>query len=385
MSENQSVDTGLYVHVPFCFSRCDYCGFYSTLPGAGSVEQYLFRLQQESEAARTGWHGQIKTVFTGGGNPTTLGLPGIRKLFSLLESWFSDGWPEEITLETNPETLTAEIVDYLAGIDGIRLSMGIQRLKDDELALLGRRARLDSVNRALEIACSRLNNVSIDLILGVPGCSSLADDLDVLLRRFAVQHVSAYFLTVEDGSPLQRRILSGELPDPDETGPEELFAVRETLKNNGFEHYEISNYARPGRRCRHNLNYWLAGDYFGLGPSAVSCHKNRRVTNPADLDRWLASAPPHVETLSPVDRRNEFVMLSLRLVTDGLDLAALENRFGSQPAEFVEELTRQIAAGNLEKSDSGRVRLTDRGLAIADNVIAGLFISRPLINTDEHG
>jgi len=260
MPENLPAPTGLYVHVPFCLSRCDYCGFYSTVPGADSVEQYLPRLQQESEVARACSHGPVKTVFIGGGNPTTLGLTGIRKLFSLLEPWLTASRPEEITLETNPETLTAELVDYLATVDGIRLSMGVQRLQDDELALLGRRARLDSVNRALDIACSRLNNVGIDLILGVPGCPSLADDLAALLRRFDVQHVSAYFLTVEEGSRLQRRILSGELPDPAETGPEELFAVRETLKNNGFEHYEISNYARSGRRCRHNMNYWLAGD-----------------------------------------------------------------------------------------------------------------------------
>ncbi len=378
MSETLSAATGLYVHVPFCFSRCDYCGFYSTIPAASSLEQYLIRLQHESEAARACRHGPVKTVFIGGGNPTTLGLTGIIKLFTMLEPWLSGSWPEEITLETNPETLTAEIVDYLAGIDGIRLSMGVQRLKDDELALLGRRARLDSVSRALDMACRRLNNVSVDLILGVPGCPSLAENLAALLQRFEIQHVSAYFLTVEDDSPLQRRILNGELPDPSETGPEELFAVRETLKNNGFEHYEISNYARPGRRCRHNLNYWLAGDYVGLGPSAVSCQADRRTTNPEDLALWLAAASPQVERLSLVDRRNESVMLSLRLVADGLDLAALENRFGQQPAEFFAELTRQVAAGNLEKHGAGRVRLTDRGLAVADNVIAGLFI-------DNHG
>lgn len=375
MPENLPVPTGLYVHVPFCFSRCDYCGFYSTIPGADSVEQYLFRLQQESEMVRAYGHGAVKTVFVGGGNPTTLGLPGIRRLFSLLEPWLTGGWPEEITLETNPETLTAELVDYLTTIDRIRLSMGVQRLQDNELALLGRRARLDSVNRALDIACSRLNNVSIDLILGVPGCPSLADDLAILLRRFNVQHVSAYFLTVEDGSRLQRRILRGELPDPSETGPEELFAVRETLKNHGFEHYEISNYARPGRRCQHNMNYWLAGDYVGLGPSAVSCQADCRTTSPADFTSWLSAAPPHVEKLSPVDRRNEFVMLSLRLITDGLDLVILEKRFGPQPAEFVEELTRQIEAGNLERHGAGLVRLTDQGLAVADSVIAGLFIT----------
>lgn len=374
MSENLPAPTGLYVHVPFCFSRCDYCGFYSTIPVADSVEQYLFRLQQESEMVRAYGHGAVKTVFIGGGNPTTLGLPGIRRLFSLLEPWLTESRPAEITIETNPETLTAELVDYLAGLAGIRLSMGVQRLKDDELALLGRRARLDSVNRALDIACSRLNNVSIDLILGVPGCPSLADDLAILLRRFDVQHVSAYFLTVEEGSPLQSRILNGELPDPAETGPEELFAVRETLKKNGFEHYEISNYARPGKRCRHNLNYWLSGDYIGLGPAAVSCRTACRATNPADFALWLEAAPPHVEKLSPVDRRNEFVMLSLRLVADGLDLVALENRFGPQPAEFTEELTRQIEAGNLERHDIRGIRLTMRGLAIADNVIACLFI-----------
>ncbi|HNX75989.1 MAG TPA: coproporphyrinogen-III oxidase family protein [Candidatus Rifleibacterium sp.] len=364
---------GLYLHVPFCLSKCDYCGFYSTPPQAGDIDRYLARLAEESAATRARWPAAISTVFVGGGNPTASGFLVVRRLVEIIQTWCSPTPPLEITFETNPETLTAETVDFLASLPGVRLSIGVQRLDDAELALLGRHARLDSVHRALDLACSRLKNVGIDLILGVPGCPSLTAALGGLLQRFGLQHVSAYFLTVEENTPMQKRIEAGLLPDPAEIGPEEMFAVRDLLVSNGFEHYEISNYARPGRRCLHNLNYWQAGDYIGLGPSAVSCCGNRRSANPPDLQRWLHAEPQEVEMLSDTDRRNEFLMLNLRLLNDGLALPALAARFGPQPPEFEHAWLRQVSAGNL-KQVGDRLLLTDQGLAVADQVLASMFI-----------
>ncbi len=365
--------TGLYVHVPFCLSKCDYCGFYSTVPVAGSVDAYLTRLAEEAATTRAGSQVNVDTVFVGGGNPTAIGVAGIMRLLQIIRPFYATKPPREMTFETNPETLNREIVELLADQRGIRLSIGVQRLADGELALLGRHARLDAVYRALDLACARIDNVGIDLILGVPGCPSLAPSAAALLQRFDLKHVSAYFLTVEADTPLQRRIEAGDLPDPSEVGPEELFELRNVLLAAGFEHYEISNYARPGRRCRHNLGYWHAENYLGIGPSAVSCRDGLRLTAPADLQRWLHAESPQRELLSITDRRNEFVMLSLRLLADGLDLAQLTSRFGTQPAEFSAELSRQLTAGNLEKNGDC-LRLTDQGLAIADYVMSSLFI-----------
>lgn len=364
---------GLYVHVPFCFSKCDYCGFYSTVPGKGDIDSYLCRLAEESALVRAQLPTGIRTVFVGGGNPTTLGEEGIARLVSIIETWFANGNPVEITFETNPETLTLPIIRLLQNLPGIRLSIGVQRLEDSELAVLGRKARLEAVYRALDLACSNLTNVAADIILGVPGCPSVADSLANLLLRFDLKHISAYFLTVEADTPLQQRISAGNLPDPAETGPEELFWVRDMLVSRGFEHYEISNYARPGWRCQHNLGYWLARDYIGLGPSAVSGMADCRTSNVADFASWLRAAPPQIERLTRVDQRNEFLMLHLRLLLDGLDLAVLTSRFGPQPEDFYAELDGQLAVGNLQRHGD-QIRLTDQGLAIADNVLASLFI-----------
>ena len=343
------------------------------MPTAGEIDRYLQRLAEESVQRQRDWSVRVKTVFVGGGNPTALGFQGITRLVEIIGLWGADGSFDEVTFETNPETLTPEILKSISGLPGLRLSMGIQRLDDGELELLGRQARLESVYRALDLACSRVENVSVDLILGVPGCQPLAAELAAILQRFDLKHVSAYFLTVEENTPMQRRILEGSLPDPSETGPEELYLVREVLLKNGFEHYEISNYARPGYRCRHNLNYWQAGNYIGLGPSAVSFHGSSRTSNVADLQLWLIGEMPEVENLSETDRRNEFVMLSLRLLCDGLDLHALEKRFGRQSDDFFRNLQAQIAFGNLLQH-AGRVCLSDAGLAMADNVMASLFV-----------
>lgn len=369
----KTADTGLYVHVPFCFSKCDYCGFYSVVPAADAFSRYFDRLAQEAAQRLPAWPGKIRTLFIGGGNPTATGIDGIKRLIDTLWKYVDPAELTEITFESNPETLTREIADFMATLPGIRLSMGMQRLNDDELSLLGRSARLDAVYRALDIACARIDNVGGDFILGVPGCDSIAERLAALVAGYPLRHVSAYFLTVEENTPMQRAIAAGQMPDPAETGPEELFQVRDVLTAAGFEHYEISNYSRPGYRCRHNLNYWQPGNYIGLGPAAVSGQGLTRTSNPADLQKWLNGCDPEVELLSQTDSRNEHVMLRLRLVGEGLDLDVLQKAHGRQSDEFFAALAQQLAAGHLNQSGN-IVRLTDMGLAIADHVMGSLFI-----------
>ncbi len=372
MSQNNHA--GLYLHVPFCLSKCDYCGFYSETPGQNSIELYLQRLAEEARARFEPATGHFKTVFVGGGNPTCIGLANLQRLVEIIRTLLpNQSLLQEWTFESNPETLTAEIADYLATLPQIRLSMGIQRLNDRELVVLGRRASMDAVYRALDTAFARLKNVGGDFILGVPGCPSLADDLHQLVTKYPFAHVSAYFLTLEENTPMQKAVSQGLLPDPADIGAEELYEVRDALAAAGFEHYEISNHARAGLACRHNLNYWSQGDYLGLGPAAVSSRDGIRLANPPDLRRWLAQEPPTIERLSLTDRRNEHLMLRLRLVQEGLDLAEFEKCFGRQSEDFYTTFARQIESGNLWR-EGDRIRLSDCGLRFADEVMASLFI-----------
>jgi oxygen-independent coproporphyrinogen-3 oxidase len=368
--------TLLYVHVPFCFSRCSYCAFYSKLPSEGDVERYLQGLEAEAKRRldEPFTPKKLRTVFVGGGNPTMLGVRGLGRFLEILESFVPFDELEEFSFETNPETLSAEVLRVLAAVPNLRLSMGIQRLQDAELAILGRNARMDAVYQALDLAFGVTANVSGDFILGVPGCPSVAPSLSGLLKRFPLKHLSAYFLGVVEDTPMWEAVQAGKLEDPDEIGPEELYQVREALAALGFEHYEISNYALPGFECTHNLGYWLAEDYVGLGPSAVSCQGAERLSNVSDFEAWLAGAKPELEILDFAAQRNEFLMLHLRMLRRGLDLNLFESRFGKQTAEFYATVTQQAKQGNLTIDGNGRkVRLSTSAIAFANSIISNLF------------
>ena len=373
--------TSLYIHVPFCFSKCDYCGFYSIVPKESYfIDRYLDRLRKEIDR----WFKldylskNIKTVFIGGGNPTMLGLKGIRTLINIIGDHLDFNEIEEITFETNPETLTDDIIEYLSEIPKIRLSIGIQRLQNSELELLGRNARINSVIRALDSVFERIDNINSDFILGVPDCPSIASELEKLVSDYPFKHISAYFLTVEEGTAIYRKVESGKLQNPDDIGPEEMFAVAEVLKKSGFEHYEISNYSKPGYRCRHNLGYWEAEDYVGFGPSAVSCINQVRYSSVSCFDSWLNGVNPEIENLSFTDLRNEYLMLHLRLLIEGLNLKLFEKKFGIQKEEFYINLNKHIRSGELVQ-EGDIVHLTNLGVVMANTVISDLFNSQLIV------
>lgn len=367
--------TSLYIHVPFCFSKCDYCGFYSILPKESYfISRYLDHLEKsiddwfnKSESKK-----EIKSIFVGGGNPTMLGIKGIRRIMAILANHLDINEVEEITFETNPETMTEEIATLLGEFPQIRISMGIQRLQDDELELLGRNARIGSVIRALDIVFNNITNVSADFILGVPKCKSIGKDLLRLVGDYPFKHISAYFLTVEEGTVIQKKIDAGKLPDPDDIGPEEMFEVSEVLRNEGFEHYEISNYAKPGYRCKHNMSYWQNADYIGFGPSAVSCIDNVRYSEIPCFEQWLNGIKPEKEILTELAQRNEYLMLHLRLLNDGLNLDVFEKKFGIQREDFYISINRHISAGELVKAGQ-KICLSELGTVMANSIISDLF------------
>ncbi len=366
----------LYIHVPFCFAKCDYCGFYSIVPKENYVvNRYLDHLRKNIDK----WFKldyipkRIKSVFVGGGNPTMLGLKGIKFLVDCIKDHLDLNEIEEFTFETNPETLTEDIVKYLSEIPNIRISMGIQRLQNEELVLLGRNARINSVIRALDIAFSSLENISADFIMGVPDCSSIANELNKLIDDYPFKHISAYFLSIEEGTVLQKKVDSGKLQNPNEIGPEEMFEVEDVLKKHGFEHYEISNYAKNGFRCKHNLAYWEGKEYIGFGPAAVSCINHIRYSEVPSLDDWLNGVAPEKEELSLADQRNEYLMLHLRLLLDGMDLEEFEKKYGFQKEEFYKSLNRHISSGEIIQNNN-KICLTQLGVVMANSIISDLFI-----------
>ncbi len=365
---------GLYIHVPFCLSKCDYCAFYSITPDQSLVDNYLIHLEADLQEKMGQNRRSVNTIFVGGGNPTCLGVKGIEKLVRIVEKYVDSGSCQEWTFETNPETVTSELVDLLAGLPSIRISMGIQRLQDHELQILGRRSSSKVIYEALEILAPAISNLGIDLIMGVPGCGFVSDSLGQLIKKYSIKHVSAYFLTIEPGTPLYRKVEEQRLSDPTEIGPDELFCLRDCLALEGFEHYEISNYSRPDWRCQHNLNYWLPADYIGVGPSAVSSIGTHRYTNVSDIEKWLAAASPEHEVLSYTDRQNEFVMLRLRLLKDGLNLKELVEKFGAPPANFYRNVKKLLNGGRLYVNGPDSVAMTDKGLIMADDLMASLFI-----------
>ena len=193
-----------------------------------------------------------------------------------------------------------------------------------------------------------------------------------LIEDYPFKHISAYFLSIEDGTPLQKKVEKGIIQNPNDIGPEEMFDVAEVLENHGFEHYEISNYSQKSYRCKHNISYWKSEDYIGFGPAAVSCIDHIRYTEESCLENWLNKSHLEKEVLSIKDQRNEYLMLHLRLLTEGLDLDKFEKLYGLQKEEFYINLNRYISSGEIIKEEQ-KIRLSPLGIVMANSIISDLF------------
>ncbi len=374
----------LYVHVPFCRAKCAYCDFYSLSlsgpssgPGAGSG--WIESLRREWSLL--GRPGPFPTIYVGGGTPTVLDLSSFRALLEFLAPLSSPGG--EWTVEANPESLDREKLQAMKEAGVSRLSLGIQSLRDRDLAFLGRVHDAGRARRALDLAASEgPQGISADLILGLPGQGEeeLAEEIEFLLGA-GVEHLSFYLLTLEEGTPLQERVDRREVAlPPGETQARLLLFTRSFLASKGLPPYEISNAAIPGKECRHNLRYWLGGDYLGLGPSAASFTGGKRRKNPADLQAWTASLRRGVlpleeeESLPPARAASERAWLQLR-TRWGLDLEEVRRKTGA-PAAWVRE-GRRLAAflrdeGLLQKRNDRWV-LTEEGVLQADGIGAAFL------------
>lgn len=369
---------GLYIHIPFCASRCPYCDFAFVIGRGRLSARYadaVGREIRERVAREFSGPARFDTIFFGGGTPTAVAASEIGRILDAVAS--VAGWAEEaeITVEANPGAVDAEKFRGLRRLGVNRLSIGVQSFSDDELRLLGRTHTSAEAVRAYDAARGAgFENVSLDLMFALPGQTEAAwqSHLDRVIA-LGPEHVSVYNLTVEPGTEFGRRRRRGQFtPLPEETQAAMYGTAIDRLTGAGYRHYEVSNFGRPGLCARHNLGYWEGSDYLGAGMSAHSLIGGRRAWNVRGLIRYLeriereGTAVAGQETLSISQRQTEAVLLGLRRVQEGVPVGQILNHPGGR-----RRLDRLIAGDLLERVD-GRARLTRRGLMVADAVVAEL-------------
>ena len=365
---------GLYFHIPFCLKKCDYCDFCS-FPAVSEEQKKRYAQAMITEMAAYSERAKdvvFDTLFFGGGTPTLLGEKDTFAILSAAHRYFSVSRDAEITIESNPATADEKKLSYLREMGINRLSIGVQSLSDAELSALGRVHTADEALRFYETAVRvGFSNINIDLMYGIPHqTEESARETLARVLALAPTHVSAYSLILEEGTPLFNR--RDGLPIPTEEGEEALHTlVREMLTEAGYTHYEISNYAKDGYACRHNLHYWHSEPYLGFGVSAYSFFEGARYGNGHDLTSYLTSPLGQVTDRERVDAEAlsyEWVMLRLRLA-EGLPLDDYENTFGVRFEKKYAPLIEKYEKVGLMQVSDGRLWLTEQGMRLSNAIL----------------
>ncbi|MGI6490850.1 MAG: radical SAM family heme chaperone HemW [Pelotomaculum sp.] len=369
----------LYIHVPFCIRKCRYCDFTSYPYTADAAQKYLTGLKQEIQLYGSLLHQEdveISTLFFGGGTPTCLSAAEINEVINWVKAHFSLTEACEITVEANPGTISTAGLASLRRAGVNRLSLGVQSFEDGLLKTLGRiHDAAQAVEAVLMARRAGFHNINIDLIYGIPG-QSLAAWQNTLQRvlELAPEHISAYGLQLEEGTPLEQAIKQGAIKAcPEDVDLAMYREIIDTLTRSGYSHYEISNFAKPGYECVHNLVYWLNGPYLGLGPAAHSYICGERYANEnslADYCQRIGQAkalPAQREALTIEEQMSETVFLGLRL-TKGVNLAGFRERFHISLEEAYHSQIKKLTSQGLVMLDGGYLRLTKQGLPVANRV-----------------
>ena len=371
---------GIYLHIPFCKTRCIYCDFYSTTR-EDLKRRYVQALCKELRMRRDYLQGaQIDTVYFGGGTPSQLEEKDFAEIFQTLQEVYGLENALEITLEANPDDLTEAYVDTLRRLPFNRISMGIQTFDDETLRLLHRRHSARQAIEAVE-RCRQagFRNLSIDLIYGLPGETEekWQRDLEGALC-LRPEHISAYHLTYEEGTPLHRLLQAHRVHEVDEDLSLRFFTrLTHTLRQAGYVHYEISNFCLPGYHARHNTSYWQGVPYLGCGPSAHSFDTQSREWNLASLDAYITGLengqrPYEKEVLSSDTRYNEYVMTGLRTMW-GISTDKILHDFGTDRLHYLRDMAApHLRSGKLTEQE-GILRLTEQGIFVSDDILSDLM------------
>jgi len=372
---------GLYIHIPFCRSRCQYCDFNTYVGLEGLFETYLEALIREITLAGPA---RARTIYLGGGTPTVLPLSHLVQILDAVHTAFAVDQEAEISIEANPGTVDASALTTLRGRGVNRLSLGVQSFLDDELRLLGRIHTAEQGAEAITAARqSGFENVGLDLIYGLPGQTPAAwqRSLESALT-LEPEHLSLYALSVEAGTPLARAIDRGHLPVPEPDLAAEMYEMAaEASARAGYLHYEISNWARtPEHRCRHSLLYWRNEPYQGLGAGAHSWRAGRRWVNataPAEYAVQVmngGTALAEEESIPPELEMDETMIMGLRLVEEGVPWARFRQRFGLDPRQrYGPQISELVDIGLLE-IDARRLRLSAQGHLLGNQVFARFLL-----------
>lgn len=371
---------GIYIHIPFCKTRCIYCDFYSTTRSE-LKQSYIRALCTELRTRREYLKGEpIETIYFGGGTPSQLAPEEFGQLFQTIKEVYGTEHAKEITLEANPDDLTEEYVSMLSALPFNRISMGIQTFDDPTLKLLNRR---HDAAQAIE-AVSRLRragfrNISIDLIYGLPGETDKRWERDLQQAiRLDVEHISAYHLTYEEGTRIYKMLHEHRINEVDEESSVHFFTMlMDTLGAAGYEHYEISNFCKPGMYSRHNTAYWKGIPYLGCGPSAHSFNRKTREWNTASLEKYIRSIKEghrssETEVLNKTTRYNEYIMTSLR-TAQGFSLKQAEELFGTALRQYCLNMAAPYLKSHKLGMQADRIRLTREGIFVSDGIISDLM------------
>lgn len=375
---------GLYVHIPFCATRCSYCGFYSTTKldlqdryvdslcrEIALRKEYLSSYSTDSKAANT----IIRTIYIGGGTPSQLSRYSLEKLFHAIDTYLECS-PEEVTMEVNPDDVTNDLAETISALHINRVSMGAQTFDDNRLKFLNRRHKSFQVERAIDILHEHgVGNISIDLMFGFPGqtCNSWKEDVRRAIS-LDIQHISAYSLMYEEGTKLYRMLKENMIKEIDEEVSLNMYnELINILCDAGYEHYEISNFAKKGYRALHNSSYWHDIPYLGIGAAAHSYNIKSRQWNVSDINRYIESishdtVPFTFESIDADTHYNDIVTTELR-TSEGIDLSRLDDKYVQY---IVKQAARHVADKTVDIND-GHLKLTREGLYISDMIMSDLM------------
>ncbi|MEL1246691.1 radical SAM family heme chaperone HemW [Flavobacterium helocola] len=372
--------SGIYIHIPFCKQACHYCDFHFST-NLKKKDEMVLALAKEIEMRKSEFQDEIvETIYFGGGTPSILQIADLRFLIDSVYKNYKVVENPEITVEANPDDLTETRIIELSKNKVNRLSIGIQSFFEDDLQLMNRAHNVEEAKKCLEIATHYFDNISIDLIYGVPEMSNekWLQNIETALS-FNVPHISSYALTVEPKTALHTFIQKGIIPQPDDEVAQEHFHILvDKLSENGFIHYELSNFGKENYFSKNNSSYWLGKKYIGIGPSAHSYDGKNRGWNVSNNSLYIKSIqenelPIEIETLTKTDRYNEYIMTGLRTIW-GVSLERIEQEFGKTYLDYLNQQAAKFIEDHLLFVDDNILRTTKKGKFLSDGIASDLFL-----------
>lgn len=370
--------SSFYIHIPFCKQACHYCDFHFST-SMKKKDEMIQALAREIAMRKNEIDDDIETIYFGGGTPSVLQISDLKFLIDEVYKNYNVSEDVEITLEANPDDLTALQILKFSDSPINRLSIGIQSFFEDDLQMMNRAHNVVQAKECLQEATKYFDNITIDLIYGIPEMSNekWLKNIETALS-FGIPHISAYALTVEPKTALKKLIEKGEIPKPkDETAENHFFILVEKLKQNGFIHYELSNFGKEGYSSKNNTSYWLGKKYIGIGPSAHSyngTHRSWNVSNNLIYIKEIQNnrLPSEIEKLTVSDRYNEYVMTGLRTIW-GISLDKIQSDFGQEYYDYLVKTSENLITKGLLEKNGQKITVTQKGKFLSDGLASELF------------